>query len=250
MERMRDGETVAPAGKAGHLEKSPNKVMRLGLPAQVAGFIREQVVRGALKPGDRLPTEQEFAAEHGVSRAVIREAVAKLRHEGLVVSRQGLGVFVASPDAANSLTLEPNSLAEPEDYRHLYDLRLILESGAAAMAAEHCTAEDLADIERCIDNMAKVDELHRDYVETDISFHRAVAAATKNPFVALFIAFVDVKLKESIYVALRSLDFAQTRAISEREHRAIFEAIRARDPGAAADAMRAHLRNSSRRLGL
>jgi len=232
------------------LENQPKKVMRLGLPSQVAGFVRQELLRGALKPGDRLPTEQELATEHGVSRAVVREAIAKLRHEGLVVSRQGIGVFVASPDSANSLTLEPDSLAQPEDYRHLYDLRLILESGAAAMAAEHCTAEDLAEIERCIVAMAEVDELHRDYVETDIAFHRAVAAATRNPFVALFIAFVDVKLKESIYLALRSLDFIQTRAISEREHRAIYEAIRARDPVAADAAMRAHLRNSSRRLGL
>ena len=232
------------------MENQPKKVMRLGLPSQVAGFVRQELLRGALKPGDRLPTEQELATEHGVSRAVVREAIAKLRHEGLVVSRQGIGVFVASPDSANSLTLEPDSLAQPEDYRHLYDLRLILESGAAAMAAEHCTAEDLAEIERCIVAMAEVDELHRDYVETDIAFHRAVAAATRNPFVALFIAFVDVKLKESIYLALRSLDFIQTRAISEREHRAIYEAIRARDPVAADAAMRAHLRNSSRRLGL
>lgn len=232
------------------MENQPKKVLRLGLPSQVAGFIRQEIVRGELKPGDQLPTEQELASEHGVSRAVLREAIAKLRHEGLVVSRQGLGVFVASPDAATSLTLEPNRLAQPEDYRHLYELRLILESGAAAMAAQHCTDEDLAEIERCIDAMARVEELHRDYVETDISFHRAVAAATRNPFVALFIAFVDVKLKESIYLALRSLDFLQTRAISEREHRAIFEAIRARDPAAADAAMRAHLQNSSRRLGL
>ena len=163
------------------MENTPNKVMRLGLPSQVAGFVRQEILRGVLKPGDKLPTEQEYAAEHGVSRAVIREAIAKLRHEGLIVSRQGLGAFVASPDAANSLTLQPDSLADPEDYRHLYGLRLILESGAAAMAAEYCTAEDLAEIERCIDAMADVAELHRDYVEADISFHRANATPAIQP---------------------------------------------------------------------
>ena len=212
--------------------------------------MRVEILRGNLKPGDRLPTEQEFAAMHGVSRAVIREAIAKLRHEGLVVSRQGIGAFVASPEAANSLTLEPNSLAVPEDYRHLYELRLMLETGAAELAAIQRTDEDLAEMARCIDNMAKVKDLHGAYVETDIAFHRAVAGATKNPFVSLFISFVDVKLQESILVALRSLDFATTSAISRGEHQLIYDAIAAGDPAAAAAAMRSHLTNSSRRLGL
>lgn len=232
------------------MEINPNKVSRQGLPSQVAAFVRFEILRGNLKPGDRLPTEQEFSAQHGVSRAVIREAIAKLRHEGLVVSRQGIGAFVASPEAANSLTLEPNSLAVPEDYRHLYELRLMLETGAAELAAIQRTDEDLTEMARCIDNMAKVDDLHSAYVETDISFHRAVAGATKNPFVSLFISFVDVKLQESILVALRSLDFTRTQAISHDEHQLIFEAIEARDPAAAAAAMRSHLTNSSRRLGL
>jgi GntR family transcriptional repressor for pyruvate dehydrogenase complex len=232
------------------MEINPNKVSRQGLPSQVAAFVRFETLRGNLKPGDRLPTEQEFSAQHGVSRAVIREAIAKLRHEGLVVSRQGIGAFVASPEAANSLTLEPNSLAVPEDYRHLYELRLMLETGAAELAAIQRTDEDLAEMARCIDNLAEVKDLHSAYVETDIAFHRAVAGATKNPFVSLFIAFVDVKLKESILMALRSLDFTKTKAIAHGEHQRIFEAIQARDPAAAAAAMRSHLTNSSRRLGL
>lgn len=232
------------------MEINPNKVSRQGLPSQVAAFVRFEILRGNLKPGDKLPTEQEFALQHGVSRAVIREAIAKLRHEGLVVSRQGIGAFVASPEAANSLTLEPNSLAVPEDYRHLYELRMMLETGAAQLAALNRTDEDLVEMARCIDNMAAVKDLHGAYVETDISFHRAVAGATKNPFVSLFISFVDVKLQESILVALRTLEFATTSAIALGEHRLIYEAIKVRDPAGAAAAMLSHLTNSSRRLGL
>ncbi|WP_035829948.1 FadR/GntR family transcriptional regulator [Kaistia adipata] len=232
------------------MEINPNKVSRQGLPSQVAAFVRFEILRGTLKPGDKLPTEQEFATQHGVSRAVIREAIAKLRHEGLVVSRQGIGAFVASPEAANSLMLEPNSLAVPEDYRHLYELRLMLETGAAELAALNRTEDDLAEMVRCMDNMAAVRDLHSPYVETDISFHRAVAGATKNPFVSMFIAFVDVKLQESILVALRSLDFASAQAKAHGEHQKIYAAIRAQDPAAAAAAMREHLSNSARRLGL
>lgn len=229
---------------------SQNKVNRLSLPAQVAAFVRAEILKGKLKPGDRLPTEQDYALQHSVSRAVIREAIAKLSHEGLIVARQGVGVFVASPEAANSLTLEPDSLAQPEDYRHLYELRLVLETGAAAMAARNCSIANLDEIARCIQNMSEVENLRDAYVETDISFHRAVAGATENPFIALFISFVAAKLKESIFVALGSLDFAETSAVSIKEHQLIFKAIKARNPDAAAAAMQSHLQNSSRRLGL
>ncbi|MBN8997747.1 MAG: FadR family transcriptional regulator [Rhizobiales bacterium] len=232
------------------MANSPSPLNRLGLPSQVAGLIRAEIVRGALKPGDKLPTEQELAALHGVSRAVIREAIAKLRHEGLVASRQGLGAFVNSPEAGNSLTIHPDSFAEPEDYRQLYELRLVLEAGAAELAALNATPDDLEAIRRCIDAMANVTELHGAYVETDISFHRAVAAATRNAFVSLFINFVDVKLKESILLALKHLDFQSTKAISVKEHEDIFNAIRMRDAAAASAAMRTHLQNSSGRLGL
>jgi len=225
-------------------------VNREGLPSQVANFVRRQILQGQLTPGDRLPTEREMAAQHGVSRAVIREAVAKLLHEGLVTSRQGVGAFVASPNQATSLVLDPNSLSQPHDFRQLYDLRLVLEGGAAQMAAYNCEPEDLAAIHDNILEMESVEEDHEAYVKLDMAFHRAVAAATRNPFVSLFISFVDLKLQESIFVALRKLDFRSTTETSIREHRVVYEAIKARDPEAAAKAMRAHLQNSSRRLGI
>lgn len=226
------------------------KFSRQGLPSQIASFVRNQIVRGELTAGARLPTEREMAVQHGVSRAVIRESVAKLIHEGLVISRQGVGAFVASPDATNSLVLDPESFSQPADFQQIYELRLILECGAAELAARNCDADDLKAIDDAIAKMAEVEESHQVYVEADITFHRAVAAASRNPFVSMFIAFVDVKLQESIFVALRKLDFKSTTEVSIREHRTIFEAIAARDPVAAGAAMRSHLQNSSRRLGI
>lgn len=225
-------------------------VNREGLPAQVANFVRKQIVQGTLNPGDRLPTEREMALQHGVSRAVIREAVAKLLHEGLVTSRQGVGAFVASPAQATSLVLDHKQLSQPQDFRQLYELRLVLEGGAAEMAAQNCEPEDLVAISNSIEAMDGVAEDHAAYVKLDIAFHRAVAAATRNPFVAMFISFVDLKLQESIFVALKKLDFRSTTTTSIREHRVIYEAIQARDPAAASAAMRAHLQNSKRRLGI
>jgi DNA-binding FadR family transcriptional regulator len=185
-----------------------------------------------------------------VSRAVIREAVAKLLHEGLVTSRQGVGAFVASPAQATSLVLDHKQLSQPQDFRQLYELRLVLEGGAAEMAAHNCEPEDLVAINNSIKAMEEVAEDHAAYVKLDIGFHRAVSAATRNPFVAMFISFVDLKLQESIFVALKKLDCRSTTTPSIREHGVIYEAIKARDPAGAAAAMRAHLQNSSRRLGI
>ena len=98
--------------------------------------------------------------------------------------------------------------------------------------------------------MKYVAKEHIIHSKNNIGFHRAVAAATQNPFVSIFISFVDLKLQESIFVALRKLNFRSTTDTSIREHRVIYEAIKARDPAAAAAAMRAHLQNSSRRLGI
>ena len=226
------------------------RLNRAGLPSQVATHVRNQIVHGNLSPGDRLPTEREMASQHGVSRAVIREAVAKLIHEGLVISRQGVGAFVASPDNATTLVIDPDRFANPQDYRQLYELRLVLESGAAELAASNCDAQDIDAINQTIIEMSNVEDSHEIYVGHDIAFHHAVAAASKNPFVSMFISFVDLKLQESIFVALRKLDFRSTTEISIAEHKAVLKAIQARDPAGAATAMRAHLQNSSRRLGL
>lgn len=226
------------------------RMNRAGLPSQVASYVRSQIIQGLLSPGDRLPTEREMASQHGVSRAVIREAVAKLVHEGLVRSRQGVGAFVASPDNATTLVIDPDRFANPQDYRDLYDLRLVLEGGAAEFAARNCDAQDMDAIRQTILDMSNVEDSHEVYVKHDIAFHRAVAAASKNPFVSMFISFVASKLKESIFVALRKLDFRSTTEISIIEHKAVFKAIEARDPAAAGVAMRTHLENSSRRLGL
>ncbi len=226
------------------------KFSRQGLPSQVASYIRDRIVQGKLNPGDRLPTEREMASQHGVSRAVIREAVAKLIQQGLVISRQGAGAFVATPDNSTTLVLDPQNLAQPKDFRQLYELRLVLESGAAELAARNCDAGDLEAIGESIANMALIEDSHAVWVERDIAFHRSVAAATKNAFIALFISFVGQRLQESIFVALKKLDFSTMKEVSIREHQSILDAIRARDPGGAGEAMRAHLQNSSRRLGL
>lgn len=223
---------------------------RADLPEVIADSIRTQIIKGVLKPGSKLPTERELGEYHGVSRVVVREAIARLRHEGLATSQQGKGVFVASPEDGRFLTIMEGAIAKPEDFRKLYELRKILESGTAALAAQHRDAEDIAALEDQLDRMVMIEINAAEYIEADMSFHRAIASSSKNAFLVLFISFVDSKLKESIALALSRLDFRTTVEVSAAEHRAIFNCIEARDSDGARMAMQAHLENSSKRLGI
>ncbi len=220
------------------------------LPALIADDIREQIIRRLLAPGSKLPTEKEMGEHHSVSRVVVREAIARLRHEGLVTSHQGRGVFVASPEDGRFLSIGEGSLSRPEDYQKLYELRKILESGTAALAAINHDPYDLGQMELEFARMAAPDVDAETYVDADISFHRAIATASHNAFLVLFITFVDARLKESISLALSRLDFPKTIEISAVEHRRILERISRRDSEGARIAMQTHLENSSRRLGI
>ena len=125
-----------------------------------------------------------------------------------------------------------------------------LESGSAALAAQHREAKDLRAIEAFLENMRAEENFEQGYVDADIGFHRAIAAASKNPFIGLFTSFVARRLRDSISLALRSLDFKSTVRVSVAEHAAILDRIRAEDPEGSAAAMRRHLNNSAKRLGI
>lgn len=235
---------------ANHPITASQRPGRSDLPAFVADQIRNWIAAGKLVPGSKVPTERELGEMYQVSRIVVREAISRLRHEGLVVSQQGKGVFVASPEDSRFLQISEQSLSTPEDYRKLYELRLVLETGAAALAAKHRTDDDLVALEKALDDLHRVASLDRTYVTSDISFHRAVAAATKNPFLSIMASFVDVRLRDSIALAIRTLDYRKTVDTTLSEHTAVYDCIRGRDEAGASAAMRRHLTNASLRLGL
>jgi len=229
---------------------SPLRSNRSNLPDLLADEIRNWIAAGKLTAGAKLPTERELSGKYQVSRIVVREALSRLRHEGLVVSHQGKGVFVASPEHGRFLQISEQSLAQPEDYRKLYEVRMVLETGAVALAAEHRTANDLSALQDSLNIMRSVENLESNYVAADIGFHQAISAAAKNPFLTIMTSFVDARLRESIGLAIRSQPFVETVNVTLAEHELIFKAILDRDSAAATSAMRSHLTHASRRLGL
>jgi GntR family transcriptional repressor for pyruvate dehydrogenase complex len=128
--------------KASPSAASPDTAPRLvvdRLSDRLAARLRQQIESGALQPGDRLPTEPQLSEAHGVSRTVVREAVHQLRSQGLLVSRQGAGVFVAQSAAAQPLTFDASVLDSFQAVLQVVELRKVLEGEIAALAAERAT---------------------------------------------------------------------------------------------------------------
>ena len=125
-------------------------------PSRVAAAIRAEIAEGRLQEGDRLPTEMVLAARFGVSRSVVREAIAGLRSNGFVRSRQGLGAFVVSPRESATLRIDADLTSDLTVFRNVFELRAILEIKAAALAAVRADENHRARISEALERMRAV----------------------------------------------------------------------------------------------
>src|SRR3984957_17205983 len=220
------------------------------LTREIAERIADEIATARLPPGAKLPTEQEMVAAMGVSRTVVREAVAALRAQGLIVTRQGAGAFVAADADRRPFQLALDGLPSIAEVLDVMELRASVEVAAAGLAAERGSptarrrvAKALASIEAALDRGESA-------IAEDFAFHRAIAAATGNPQFAHFLEYLGrfIIPRQSIRVAAHRPEGQRAYLDTfQREHAAIAAAIVARDAAAAREAMRRHLTNSQAR---
>jgi GntR family transcriptional repressor for pyruvate dehydrogenase complex len=222
------------------------------LADQVFGALQSDIAEGRLKPGEKLPIEPQLAANFGVSRTVVREAVSRLRSDGLVTARQGSGVFVASAPAQQAFRMPTEASSEQAAIREIYELRLGVEVEAAALAAARMVPDHLMRIKRALGEIEATKSGPDFGVQADTDFHRAIALATGNSKIAAFQRYLSVFLLQSITAARENTRQTLPGAVDEvmGEHQAIYAALEAGDAKAARAAMRAHLTNAQARLGL
>lgn len=204
---------------------------------------------GRLGPGARLPTEQELTASMGVSRTVVREAVAALRADGLVVTRRGSGAYVADPSASPFRIVGPR-VDGIGDILDVMELRLAVEVEAAALAAGRATRKQVAGIRAALRGIDKALRGGDGAVAEDFAFHSAIAEATGNPQFPRFLAFLGNHVIPRQSVRLSVDTPAERRAYLERiqhEHARIVAGISDEDPVAARRAMHEHLTRSLER---
>jgi DNA-binding FadR family transcriptional regulator len=233
-----------PVQSLGRLTPAPN------LTSELVKRIAADIESGKLPPGSRLPTEQELISSTGVSRTVVREAVSALRANGLVITRQGVGAFV-SPDAHQTpFRINPDELRSINDVLKLFELRISIETEAAGFAAERRTKEHLSDMVHCLKLIDREIEEGTSAVDADYAFHKSMFAATDNPYFIRFLEFLGrfIIPRQRIRLGLENAE--QRRAYLKRiqkEHLAIFRAIKSGNQDAARKAARGHLVNSQNR---
>ncbi|OHV84249.1 FadR/GntR family transcriptional regulator [Rhizobium sp. LCM 4573] len=220
------------------------------LPARIAAQIGREISEGRIAPGEKLPTEHLLARTFGVSRSVVREAIAQLRNEGLVETRQGVGAFATEIERRQSLRIEQGDLSNRESFRDLFQLRIPLEIEAAGLAALHHVPEELAKIDEALAQMTGAEKWTEQGIVADLAFHRAIAAATHNEYFLLFIGFIAERISLAINAARATAILEEIVEVTIAEHVSIRDAVASRDPVKAREAMRYHLTGAAARLDL
>lgn len=219
-----------------------------GLADRVYRELLALIIQGDLQEGDRLSTEQTLAEQFKTSRPTVREALSRLRADGIITSRQGAGTFVTrrpDPDLPRFMPLESLS-----DIRRCIEFRIVIEAGAASLAANMADETDLAQIQQELARLQTAVASDILGVQEDFDFHMAIARASKNHFFVSVIASIQQQVLFGMNL-LRNFSLStnpERRLRVQAEHVAVVQAIQQRDSAAAEAAMRLHLENTRSRM--
>lgn len=227
------------------LQSEPN------LTDRVAEMLVDEITSGEYEIGEVLPPEQTIAARLGVSRTVLREAVSRLKGDGIVQSKQGRGLTVMLTSRPSVLRMQEADIGDAEQVLRIVELRRGFEIEAAPLAAQRRTEDDLSAMRRALTAMA--DAIASGNVaagvDADMEFHRCVARATRNEHYLNFFDFLAVLLKKNLRVSrTRSAKVAGRGAQAQKEHEMLFSAIEKGDIELARQYARTHVENTESRL--
>ncbi len=206
----------------------------------IAEQLLEAIVAGRFREGDILPSERELGDQFGVSRTVIREAIRALATRGVVEVQSGRGVRVIAMDTA-SVTEAMSLLLRGEstiDFGKVHEIRMMLETHVAALAAERSTDAEIAQLETLMDRWVAAGDDVAAASQLDVDFHRAIATSAHNELYLVLLDSIAGALLENRRATL-ALEHSHAKVLGE--HRAVVNAIAAHDPEAARAAMRTHL---------
>ncbi|RWB66488.1 MULTISPECIES: FadR/GntR family transcriptional regulator [unclassified Mesorhizobium] len=221
--------------------------MKLKLADQVYGALRQFVEGGEWPEGTRIPPETELAKNYGVSRPVVREALIRLRMEGLIGSRKGSGNFVIGKNGLESGGYRP--IENIADLIQAFEFRFSVECDVAAFAALRRTDEELEQI-RVASVVVRNQSNEETFGDADFGFHLALSRASRN---AMYETTLSM-LRTQIVFGMRLVgEFSQQQAATRseaifEEHETIVDAVEARHADKAQLAMGRHLMNSRRRI--
>ncbi|KEO58061.1 GntR family transcriptional repressor for pyruvate dehydrogenase complex [Thalassospira sp. MBR-102] len=229
-------------------QNAPRKV---SLTEKVIASLRHEIESGMRTPGSKLPTEPVLTEQFGVSRTVVREAIAALKADGLLEPRQGAGVFVLAPSPRKlGSTIFAVDSAQISDVLEILELRMAVEIEAAGLACARSSAAQQAKIYEALQEMTDCFERGNPTEKADFEFHRAIADATNNRRYVEFLEHLGDKTIPRAQLRRRPPEVEDQKNYMQKilaEHHRIFDAIASRDAETARTAMREHLSQSQAR---
>jgi GntR family transcriptional repressor for pyruvate dehydrogenase complex len=209
---------------------------------QVFDQLRELIFRGDYQPGQKIMTERQLAEALNVSRNSVREAINKLVTLRFLEQRQGQGTFVRPIDEAVQIPLATVMETQDASLIDLLEMRMGIECTAASLAAQRIDTDELEAIAKALAEMERDINSGGLGTEGDLAFHMAIAAATKNPLQIYIMKnvsdFLHMGIRENLLHLYQVPENIETII---QQHKAIFDAIRRRDPEDAYNAMRSHI---------
>jgi DNA-binding FadR family transcriptional regulator len=228
-------------------QAAPEKRKTRSLTFELVEQLSTEIQNGTLSSGQKLPTEAAIMERFGVSRTVVREAISKLQAASLVETRHGIGTFVLAQSDSPSFRVNSNQLSTLHDVIALLELRISIETEAAALAAVRRSDSNLRVMQEAMNAFSGAIEEGRDAIAADFQFHHEIARATQNSHFADILnslgsqSIPRARLESTPIIDATRLAYLRR---VHQEHENILNAISAQDAESARAAMRTHLSNS------
>lgn len=215
------------------------KLSRSSASRDATRVIKELIISGRLKPGDRLPSERELSEMLGISRPTVRESIHALVAMNILQTRHGYGTYVASLDTGELLQPLQFVLSMAKGaLQELFEARLVLEPAIAAFAAQRASKEQISEMRRCVLESREQTRAEDELIERDLELHRLIAEASGNQVLVSQLSSLHALGVESRALTVRLPNVAHETIAG---HGRIVEAIASRRPGAARREMAHHL---------
>ena len=192
------------------------------LPMATAQKVKMMIIKRGMKPGDRLPTENELAKLFSVSRSTLREAMKFLRAENVVVIRQGSGTFVSAGTGIGEDPLGLHFTNQENLIHNLFETRMLIEPQSASLAVQRATPQDISNLKRIVAEMDKLQVNSAETAEMDVQFHTTVAECSHND---VFIRVVPIIIESIRRSHVGTHDNLESFKRAKRSHSGICNAI-------------------------
>lgn len=218
------------------------RIIKRKVPDSVLAEIRRMITSGELKEGDKLPNQNEFAAQLGVSRPSLREALQTLTQLGAIEQRPGVGtILVARSAAFLAGNLELPLISDVEATLQLVEARRLIELGMVSLAASRASEQELTEISALLEEMESAANRGdiESYCTKDLIYHHLIAQAAHNRFISSLFQNIRQPFEQFLQETFNAIPDRMQKSL--QEHRRVYEGLRSRDPARAVAAMDAHL---------